>query len=958
MTRGWKSERIKYIALISILCFCLGAGLIPWGNYSGPALASQLGPEQIILSWTDDPSSTQTITWLMSDNIAAQLQYMPAAAFSGGFAAASVVEVQGRAFDSNNYRYQANISGLTPDTHYVYRVGSDGAWSDTLSFRTAADTNEFTFMYLGDIQEGYADWENLLDSINKSHPQIKFSLVGGFLSNNSTDENEWGQFLDAASPYFSQIPFMPTLGNHDGLMYLNFFALPANGPEGLKQEFYSFDYGNAHFVVLNSGNNTNEAAKQWLQADLQSSTKTWKFAMFHHPAYPALEDNKTVDESICENWVPILEANGVDMVFVGHQHQYMRTYPIYQGQIQVDSDSYGIVYVMGNAGTKVYAPGEDFPYIARKEAGSNYQLIDIDGDSMSMTSIKASGELIETYTIDKSLGEISISVSGDGVSNPSIFSEADLLAMEQVQAQYSTINTWPSKKMYVASGVRLADLLEQAGITDEARIIKVKSRDGYIMTFTLKELLTDTRCFYPGLKENHEHFGYINGSSAEALPVPTILALQSAESTDFAHMTDIEAPLLVMGQRWVSEQTNQVFAKYVNAIEVSTVQPDKWENPSFTPTGGAVAVGTQVELSTLDMDGDNIYYTIDGSDPGYQSNIYNWIKKRWWTSRPDELAVINHAIEIKNNMTIKAVAIGFGKLDSDIVAFDYQVPQPPGLTADSSEGEVGQSIDISFVDDPDWRISISDILVNEQSISGKYTVEAGIIKIDAQVFTRAGVYEIRVLAPGYAQASISQTITAQVVLQTPAIDQEFIRGQQLYIQGTALGLLNLSLKIVDPEGVVIYGPSPLTVLDGIFNSSFNLSSTARTGTYTMVLDSDSLVAPISTSFNVKTSSGGCPLPPVEDIILTISGDGVSGTKTFTLSQLEKMNQYQEVYSVINTWPTKKWCVGQGVKISTLLDLAGIKSSARLIKITSEDGYTTTLTLDELLHDNRYCFPGF
>ena len=296
---------------------------------------------------------------------------------------------------------------------------------------------------------------------------------------------------------------------------------------------------------------------------------------------------------------------------------------------------------------------------------------------------------------------ISLTVSGDGVSNPRTFSEADLLDMELVQQQYSTINTWPTKKMIVAQGVRLSDILEQAGITDEAKLIKVKSRDGFVISFTVQQLLDDTRYFYPGLKENHEYFGYINGSEAGASPVPTIIALKSAESTDFGHMNDKEAPLLVLGQRWISEQTNQVFVKMITDIEVSTSQPGKWDKPTFSPSVGEVPVGTLVELSTTDMDGDNIYYTLDGSDPGIESPIYNWIKKRWWKDRESELASINRPIEIKGNITIKAVAIGFGKEDSDIISFDYQVlERPPELIADSSQNELGQGIDISFIDDP------------------------------------------------------------------------------------------------------------------------------------------------------------------------------------------------------------------------------------------------------------------
>jgi hypothetical protein len=392
---GWKPGISKYAALLGILCCLFWVG-ITGSNY--PALATVQGPEQIILTWTDDPASTQTVTWLSPDTTASQLQYMPAVDFNGDFPNASIIEAQMSPFGSSNYRYQAHITGLTADTSYVYRVGSAEAWSETLSFTTAADSDTFSFLYLGDVQEGYEEWEDLLDFIKQNHPQIKFSLLGGDLANN---DNEWGQFLTAASPYFSQVPMMPTLGNHDGYMYLNFFSLPGNGPEGLKKEFYSFDYGNAHFVVLNSGNNTSPEAKEWLKTDLQNTSQTWKFAMFHYPAYPAFDDNKTIDESICENWVPILEANGVDMVFVGHQHQYMRTYPIYQGETQTGVESYGIVYIMGNSGSKHYGAGAGFPYIDCQETGSNYQLIEIEGEVLTLTSRKANGELIEVYTIDK-----------------------------------------------------------------------------------------------------------------------------------------------------------------------------------------------------------------------------------------------------------------------------------------------------------------------------------------------------------------------------------------------------------------------------------------------------------------------------------------------------------------------------------------------------------------------------
>ncbi len=407
MKPGGKRVRRRIPTAVSILSLILGlwAGAC-CGNGARVALAEPLacGPDQIILTWTGDPAATQSVTWLMSENTTAQLQYWKEEEFSENFDFPFIIQVQGTPFDSTHYRYQANISGLNPDTAYVYRVGTEGAWSAPRSFTTAGDKEKFSFLYLGDVQAGYAEWGNMLNSIHDSYPQVKFALMGGDLTDNGSDATEWGQCLDAAAGVFSQIPVMPALGNHDGSMYFKFFALPGNGPDSFEQEFYSFDYGNAHFAVLNSNNNTNQAAKEWLQRDLQSHAKAWKFTVFHHPAYPAFDDYKTIDESICENWVPILEQNGVDMVFVGHQHEYMRTYPIFQGEVQSDPGHYGIVYVMGNAGSKVYGAGSGFPYIACEETGSNYQIIDIDGDTMTLTSVKSSGGIIEHYTISTGAG--------------------------------------------------------------------------------------------------------------------------------------------------------------------------------------------------------------------------------------------------------------------------------------------------------------------------------------------------------------------------------------------------------------------------------------------------------------------------------------------------------------------------------------------------------------------------
>lgn len=393
---------------MKLRCLKIFLALAGFILYFSQAIFAQesLKIDRVILSWTSNPDTTQTITWIMPTDFPAYVQYIEKDKFKGNFNNAKKVEVKGVPFDSVNYRYSVTLTGLRPGTQYVYRVGSEGMWSDVFTFATApADAESFAFLYLGDVQSGFSEWRSMLEEINRKNPQLRFALLGGDLTEKESDEGEWSEFLKAAAALFSKIPVMPTLGNHDGSAYLKFFALPDNGPEDLKKEFYSFDYGNAHFVVLNSNKNADERAKEWLRKDLENTNKKWRFAVFHHPPYPAVADYKGIDESIRKNWVPLLEQYNVDMVFVGHQHVYMRTKPLRDGQIHPDGD--GVVYVMGNSGTKHYGSYADFEYIAKLEASmSNYQIVKIDGDILTLTSLGVDGQVIDTYTIVKRSSDV------------------------------------------------------------------------------------------------------------------------------------------------------------------------------------------------------------------------------------------------------------------------------------------------------------------------------------------------------------------------------------------------------------------------------------------------------------------------------------------------------------------------------------------------------------------------
>lgn len=267
-------------------------------------------------------------------------------------------------------------------------------------------------------------------------------------------------------------------------------------------------------------------------------------------------------------------------------------------------------------------------------------------------------------------------ITGDGVTHPVTLTMAELENMEQYQHIYSAVNTYPTKKWYTAEGISLRTLLDLAGFkAEEAQLLRFVSKDGYEVTLTVKELLGDTRYYFPGLKENHPHDGSIPGSPADKSEVEPIIALYSVEdSNDPEHMNNKDALHLIFGQRAVTEQTASLFLKRISKVEVLTDTLEKWDNPKTNIVNDAVVPkGTLLELFNKQGDADKIYYTTDGSTPTVESPMFNWISRRWYSLRPEDLDIVNNPLELKEDTVIKAITIGPGKANSDVVTFTFTV---------------------------------------------------------------------------------------------------------------------------------------------------------------------------------------------------------------------------------------------------------------------------------------------
>jgi hypothetical protein len=171
-------------------------------------------------------------------------------------------------------------------------------------------------------------------------------MLGDNAYSDGTDDQYQGAVFES-SAYGDLIRnqvIWPTIGNHervsdngDSAPYFSIFSLPTQGQSGgmpsSTEYYYSFDYGQVHVVCLDSDTQSDSAtAMAWLRTDLEANDKRWLVAFWHHPPYTNGSHNSDDEGRLVamrENYLPILEEFGVDLVFTGHSHSYERSLLLY-----------------------------------------------------------------------------------------------------------------------------------------------------------------------------------------------------------------------------------------------------------------------------------------------------------------------------------------------------------------------------------------------------------------------------------------------------------------------------------------------------------------------------------------------------------------------------------------------------------------------------------------------------
>jgi len=224
--------------------------------------------------------------------------------------------------------------------------------------------------------------------------------------NRGNERWDWDHFFKNAEGVYENKQLVPAIGNHEDQgdegpwMYLELFDLPDNGPVGVTPErAYSFEYSNALFVVLDS--NVHPADQvEWLDAQLANSDKTWKFAIYHHPAYSSGENRN--NKEVRELWGALFDKYHVDLALQGHDHAYLRTFPMYNEQA-VPTAAQGTIYIVSVSGTKHYDQG-DFDYTEFGMTNvATYQVLDlrIDGNKLTYKAFDIEGKLRDEFVVEK-----------------------------------------------------------------------------------------------------------------------------------------------------------------------------------------------------------------------------------------------------------------------------------------------------------------------------------------------------------------------------------------------------------------------------------------------------------------------------------------------------------------------------------------------------------------------------
>jgi len=420
---------IKKVIALS-LCF-----MLLFGVSSASASADEV--KRVSCSMYGSGATGRGFCWYTLESGNSDLQLIKTADYDGTFD--NAVSYSGtETLYRQQYSHQVAVTDLQPGTAYTYRVGDaeKNMWSDVCSFVTDDKDDSFSFITIADVQassnENFAHSALTLKAALDTLPGAEFiTNMGDYVNDNTNDEWDW--YFDNFAFANNTVTGVPVAGNHDGNItnklntfnFINLFCLDKAHNRSLEGVYYSFDYGNAHFVVLNTNDMypMSQAQRNWLINEMTNSTAMWKILLMHRSFYSAGKNINKPDTIVMRDvLLPIIDQLDIDLVISGHDHMYMRTTQVY-GEKSVEDVEYVTEYFNGEETTFALDP-EGTVYIIPSTAGTKrysvnenaidpiHQVAAVEFDTKSLggcfatTEIDGGKLLFKAYVVNDDTNEI------------------------------------------------------------------------------------------------------------------------------------------------------------------------------------------------------------------------------------------------------------------------------------------------------------------------------------------------------------------------------------------------------------------------------------------------------------------------------------------------------------------------------------------------------------------------
>lgn len=366
--------RRAVVLTMIVLCFTI-SNLSAQNVLSGPYLIEP-GETAITIRWEMNSKSDYKIEWGKSESRTKKETLVFRESKHGG------------------YLYEVNLTGLKPGTAYSYRLLSqnENSWK---SFKTfAKGTNKFTFVAMGDSRSNPDIFTKIMDETKKENPDFIISM--GDLVEVGGDYDEWHEFyFPIVKDFVSSTPLVSTLGDHEtdgdnGDLFRYF--LRKNEP--VDKQWFSFDYGNAHFISLDFRHPDDQEMIDWFIKDITSAGKEWNIVYSHRATYN-FGGHRTDWGS--DYWRELFSNYNVDIVFAGHSHLYERFYPV-RGKERANA----VVYVTtGGAGAGLYQSVKNEDILAVTESVNHFVTVNIDKNKLRFKATRMDGSLLDRFEIVK-----------------------------------------------------------------------------------------------------------------------------------------------------------------------------------------------------------------------------------------------------------------------------------------------------------------------------------------------------------------------------------------------------------------------------------------------------------------------------------------------------------------------------------------------------------------------------